>query len=160
MQELLTIFTGAMPIGEIRAALPLALAVFHFAPLKAYLLALLGNLLPVLPLLLFLQHASSWLMNHSTRFHRFFTWLFSYTRERHRAHFEKYNNWGALALFVFVAVPVPLTGVWSGCLAAFLFGIPLKRSFPAIALGAAVAGLIVLLVALGLIGGLGFLIGK
>ncbi len=170
MNELLVVLTGATPVGEVRAAIPIAIAVFGFAPLKAYLLGVLGNILPILPLLLILNYASERLMHRFYFFNRFFNWLFKYTRERHSKHFDRYLHkhpegeehggwgfWGAFALFVFVAIPVPFTGVWSGCLAAFIFGIPIRKAFPAIALGAAAAGLIVLAVMLGLIGGLDFL---
>lgn len=153
-RELITILTGATPIGEVRAAIPLALAAFGFSPLKAYLLGVLGNILPILPILLVLNYLSEFLMQNFSFFNKFFNWLFKYTRERHQEHFEKYNFWGALALFVFVAIPLPLTGIWSGCLAAFVFGIPFWRSALAISAGAAAAGLIVLLISLGLISGI------
>lgn len=165
MNELLTILTGATPIGEVRAAIPLALAVFGFSPLKAYLLGVFGNILPVIPILLILHYLSEFLMHRFYFFNKFFNWLFQYTRERHQKHFEKYSHehpegkhhhrwdiWGPIALFIFVAIPLPFTGVWSGTVAAFVFGIPLKRAFLAISTGAAVSGLIVLLVSLGIIG--------
>ncbi len=167
MDELLTILLGATPIGEVRVAIPVALAVFHFTPIKAYLLGVFGNILPILPVLLFLNYLSEWLMHRFYYFNKFFTWFFQYTRERHQQHFEKYGHehpeaerhrgwglWGPVALWIFVAVPIPFTGVWSGCIAAFVFGIPQKRAFLAIAAGAAVAGLITLTVSLGVIGGI------
>lgn len=142
-QELIVILSAAAPISEVRGAVPLAMLLFDFHPLKAYLLGVLGNLLPVLPLLLFLEHFSGFLMRRSYFCNRFLSWLFEYTRRNHADHFH-YWSWAPLALFVFVAVPLPLTGAWSGALAAFVFGIPLLRAFSVISLGVALAGLIVL----------------
>lgn len=142
-QELIVILSAAAPISEIRGAIPLGMILFGFSPLKAYLLGVLGNLLPILPLLFFLERLSDFLTRRSYFFNRFFSWLFEYTRERHADHFH-YWSWAPLALFVFVAVPLPLTGAWSGALAAFVFGVPLRRAFWVISLGAAAAGLITL----------------
>jgi uncharacterized membrane protein len=69
---------------------------------------------------------------------RFFGWLFQRTR-RHDHHIRRY---GAAALFLFVAIPLPVTGTWSGCAAAFVFGVQFKQAFPAIVAGAVVAALI------------------
>lgn len=156
-EEILTILTAAAPISEIRGAIPLAIGVFGFAPLKAYLLSIVGNLLPAIPLLAILYYASDFLMHRVYFINRFLTWLFDYTRERHAAHFEKHHHhhWRdwllTLALFVFVAIPFPLTGAWSGAVAAFVFGIPFWRSVLAISLGVAVAGAIVLGVTMGVL---------
>lgn len=150
MQELLTILTGAAPIGEVRAAIPLAIGIFKFSAIKAYVLGVFGNLLPIIPGLLFLNYASEWLMHRSYWANRFLSWLFEYTRRRHAQKFAE-EFWQAFALFAFVAVPIPLTGVWSGIVAAFVFDIPLWRAAAAIGLGAAVAGLITLAVVLGIV---------
>jgi len=156
--ELLVVLTGALPISEVRGAIPLAIGVFGFSPFKAYFLGLIGNLTPVIPILLILNYLSDFLMRRFYFFNRFFNWLFQYTRERHAAHFEKHHHrhlrtfWLSLALFVFVAVPLPFTGIWSGVIAAFVFGIPFIYSLMAISFGAATAGLIVLLISLGIIG--------
>ncbi|MEK7599326.1 MAG: small multi-drug export protein [Patescibacteria group bacterium] len=142
-REILTILSGAAPISEVRGAIPLGMFFFGFYPLKAYSLAVLGNALPVLPILFFLDRFSVFMMKRFYFFNRFFTWLFDYTRRRHGDHFH-YWKWAPLALFVFVAIPLPLTGAWSGALAAFIFGISFWRAALAIFLGILVAGAIVL----------------
>lgn len=142
-QELIVILSAAAPISEVRGAIPLAMLLFDFHPLKAYLLGVLGNLLPILPMLLFLEHFSDFLMRRSYFFNRFLSQLFEYTRKNHADHFH-YWGWAPLALFIFVAIPLPLTGAWSGVVAAFVFGIPLWRAFSMISLGVGAAGLIVL----------------
>ena len=142
-QELIVLLSAAAPISEVRGAIPLAVFLFGFHPAKAFALGVLGNLLPILPLLVFLEHFSDFLMRRSYFFNRFLTWLFEYTRKNHADHFH-YWGWAPLALFIFVAIPLPLTGGWSGALAAFIFGIPLWRAFSTISLGVFTAGLIVL----------------
>ena len=130
---------GALPISELRGAIPVAMGVYGMGPLEAYVLSVLGNLIPVVPLLLFLEPVSGYLRRYHI-FDVFFTWLFSRTRRNHTENFEKY---GLLALTLFVAVPLPVTGAWTGCAAAFVFGIKFKHSLPAIAAGVMIAGVIV-----------------
>ena len=78
---------------------------------------------------------------------RFFTWLFERTRRRGRL-VERFE---ALGLVLFVAVPLPVTGAWTGCVAAFIFKIPLKLALPAIISGIMIAGTVVTLASLGMI---------
>jgi uncharacterized membrane protein len=147
--ELWTILLGASPIVEIRGAIPIAITVFNFLPLKAYFLSLLGNLLPIIPLLIFLNKFSGYLMRHSYYIHQFLTWLFEKTR---REHTKKFEIWGSLALFAFTAIPLPLTGAWSACVAAFVFGIDFGKAVACISFGAAAAGLIILGLTVGING--------
>ena len=140
MNEFITFIISALPLSELRGAIPLAILKFGFSPLKAFLISVFGNILPVLPLLIGLKKTSEYLSHKSYWFNRFFSWLFVNTRERHKDHF---HYWGDLALFIFVAIPLPLTGAYSGAMAAFVFGLPIKHSFWSIALGVAAAGVIV-----------------
>jgi len=146
MQEIITILLGAAPISEVRGAIPLAIAVFHFSFLKAYFLAVIGNLLIIIPALFFLHKFSDFLMHRVYFINRFLTWLFERTQRLHQDHFHHYG-WAPLALFIFVAIPLPLTGAWSGVVAAFIFGIPFWRSVLSISLGVLAAGIIVLAIA-------------
>ena len=136
---LAVLLIGAIPVSELRGAIPVAMGIYHMEPLEAYFLSVLGNLLPVIPLLLFLEPVSNYLRRYRI-FDIFFTWLFSRTRRNHTENFEKY---GLLALTLFVAIPLPVTGAWTGCAAAFVFGIKFRNSFPAIAAGILIAGIIV-----------------
>lgn len=133
---------GAIPISELRGAIPVAMGIYGMTPVEAYFLSVIGNLIPVIPLLLFLEPVSGYLRRYRI-FDIFFTWLFSRTRKNHTKNFEKY---GLLALTLFVAIPLPVTGAWTGCAAAFVFGIRFKHSFPAIAAGVLIAGVIVTIV--------------
>ncbi|MBI5787912.1 MAG: small multi-drug export protein [Candidatus Schekmanbacteria bacterium] len=144
--ELIVILLGAMPISEVRGAIPVALAK-NFPLAKAVGLAVLGNIIPVVPVLLFLDPVQKWLGTRFPIFKRFFDWLFTRTR-KHSDAVEKYE---AIGLAIFVGVPLPMTGAWSGCVAAFLFGIRFWRSFWAITAGILIAAAIVTLVCLGFI---------
>ena len=144
------IMVAAMPVSELRGAIPMAL-VQGFDPLTAYVLAVIGNLIPVVPLLLWLEPVSNELRRYKS-WDKFFDWLFTRTHHRHSDYFEKY---GTIALSLFVAIPLPVTGAWTGCAAAFVFGIKLRHSLPAIFLGVLIAGLIVTLTSLGALKPLG-----
>jgi uncharacterized membrane protein len=136
--EITILVVAAMPVVELRGALPMALGVFGFGFSKAYALSVVGNLIPVVPLLLFLNHISAWLMRFDI-FKKFFDWWFARTR-RHSDLVEKYET---LGLILFVAIPLPMTGAWSGCVAAYLLGVKFIHAVCAIVIGVLAAGLIV-----------------
>jgi uncharacterized membrane protein len=145
--ELIAILLGMMPISEVRGSIPYGLLYANFSPIKAYLLAVFGNILPVLPLLFFLEKIAIFLTHKYYFFNRFFTWLFEHTKEKHRDHFH-YWKFMPLALFMFVAVPFPLTGAWSGAVAAIIFGVPIRTAAMSIISGILVSAGIVLVLSL------------
>jgi uncharacterized membrane protein len=136
---LVTVLAAALPISEVRGAIPLAIGVYGYDPIQAYLLSVFGNLLPIIPLLLFLGPVSDFL-RQCTLGDRFFTWLFLRTR---RKYIQDHENFGLAALAIFVAIPLPMTGAWTGCAIAFLLGFRFWPAFAAIASGVFLAGIIV-----------------
>nr|WP_321497441.1 small multi-drug export protein [uncultured Methanolobus sp.] len=142
---LATIIIGALPVFELRGAIPIALVEFDMSPASAFFFAVLGNMIPVVPLLLFLDPVSTYLRRYAI-FDKFFSWLFGRTHRNHSDNFEKY---GTLALTLFVAVPLPVTGAWTGCAAAFVFGIKFRHAFPAILAGVLIAGAIMSILTVG-----------
>ena len=143
MLDILKIFLMAMaPVGELRVALPVGILAYGLEDHIAFLVSVLGNLVPVFFLLLLLGPISRFLSQNCIVFEKFFNWLFERTRRKTGAKITKY---GAIALIGFVAIPLPFTGAWTGAIAAFLFGIPLKKAFPLISLGVIIAGVIVLI---------------
>jgi uncharacterized membrane protein len=137
-KEIAVVIVAALPVSELRGALPLALTM-GFSPYKAYCLSFLGNLIPVMPLLFLLQPVSNRL-RHIKIFEKFFGWLFERTRKK-ATLVERFE---ALGLILFVAIPLPVTGAWTGCVAATLFKIRFRYAFLSIAAGVLIAGLIVL----------------
>ena len=144
-KEIAVVILAALPVSELRGAIPLGLAM-GFSPVKTYGLAFIGNLLPVVPLLFFLQPISEKL-RHIGIFEKFFNWLFERTR-RKATLIERFE---ALGLILFVAIPLPITGAWTGCVAATLFKIRFRYAFAAITAGIVLAGLIVTGVSLGIL---------
>jgi uncharacterized membrane protein len=136
---LMTLVAAALPVSEVRGAIPLAIGVYGYSPLDAYLLSVFGNLLPIIPLLLFLGPVSDYLRRYNWG-EWFFSWLFARTR---RKYIQEHENFGLTALAIFVAIPLPMTGAWTGCAVAFLLGFRFWPAFAAIAAGVLLAGVIV-----------------
>lgn len=137
---LATMLIAMIPLAELRGAIPVAHFSFHFPLWKAFIFAVIGNMIPIPFILLLLGPASEWLMKHSKLMERFFNWLFARTRRKLEKQYELYAE---IALAVFVAIPLPLTGAWSGAVAAFLFDIPFKKALFWIFMGVLGAGVAV-----------------
>jgi len=146
LESIQVILMAMIPFGELRVSIPFAIGFYEMGAAQAFSLAVIGNMLPVVPLLLFLDPVSNWLRRYSI-FDRFFTWLFARTR-RYNNRIEKY---GALGLIPFVAIPLPVTGAWTACAVAFVFGIRCRYAFPAILAGVIIAGIIVTLSCMGVL---------
>lgn len=144
--QLATMLIAMIPIAELRGAIPVALGVYNLSVFSAYFWSVFGNVIPIIFLLLWLEPVSRFLMKRSRILDKFFRWLFERTR---RKFTKKYEKWGLLALTIFVAIPLPVTGGWTGSVAAFVFGIPFYKALPSIVLGILIAGLIVTLASLG-----------
>jgi len=137
-KELVVLVISALPVLELRGALPVAINLFHFPWYYALLLAIIGNLLPVPFLLLFLNNISR-LLSKIGIFEKILHWLFEHTRRRGKI----INRYERIGLALFVAIPLPVTGAWTGSLAAVLFGLKFKHAFLSIFVGILIAGVIV-----------------
>jgi len=147
--ELIVAGIAALPVGELRVAIPVAMAVYKMSVWSAFLWALIGNLIPIVFIILGLDLLiNKLLIRKIPIFNKFFNWIFQRTQRKYTKNIER---WKDLALMIFVAIPLPGTGAWTGALIAFVFGIPLKRAFPAIAAGVLIAGIVVSLITLGII---------
>ncbi len=131
-------FTAAAPISELRGAIPLAILELDMSWQLAFPVAFAGNLLPVPFLLLFLGPVSKFLSKIEL-FERILSWIFRLSRRR-GGLIERH---GAIGLVLFVAIPLPVTGAWTGSIVAFLLGLSFWRAFPSIVLGVVIAGVIV-----------------
>jgi len=144
LESICVILMAMIPFGELRTSIPFAMAIYKMGVLQAFALSVMGNMLPVVPLLLFLDPVSNWLRKYSI-FDSFFSWLFARTR-RYDDRMQKY---GSLGLIPFVAIPLPITGAWTACAVAFVFGIRSRYAFAAILAGVIIAGIIVTLSCMG-----------
>lgn len=139
--ELIVFFSSMLPITELRGAIPLGF-VMGLSAESTFFWALTGNILPCFLILWALGPISSFLMRYSKFFKDFFTKLFDKTRTKHGETVIKY---GAVFLIVFVAIPLPGSGGWTGSLLAFLFGIKYWKAMGYIATGLTLAALIITL---------------
>jgi len=131
-------FTAAAPISELRGAIPLGIEVHDISWPIVFVVAIAGNLLPVPFLLLFLDPVTR-LLSKVKLFERIINWFFERTRKRGK-FIERYERIG---LTLFVAIPLPITGAWTGSILAFLLGLSFWRAFISIAMGVLIAGAIV-----------------
>ncbi|MFH1560874.1 MAG: small multi-drug export protein [Chloroflexota bacterium] len=137
---LVTFVTAMTPVGELRLAIPLAIYTYDVTWYVALPIAVVGNMVPVLVLVPGLSRLSRFLLSFPNPAGRLLTWQEDRLRRVQSRRFERY---GALALVILVAIPLPMTGAWTGSLAAWTFRIPPRRAIPLIALGVLIAGLIV-----------------
>lgn len=143
----LAVFLVAMlPVFELRGAIPVGYAMGMTNPYLIYAIAVAGNFVPVLPIMLLLGPAERYLRRFAIM-DRFFNWLFKRTVSR-SAVIQKYES---LGLILFVAIPAPMTGAWTGSIAAYLFKLPLRMAVPCIILGILIAGVVVTLLSQGVI---------
>jgi len=141
MSDIFTTFLlSMMPIGELRLAIPIGILVYHLDVVAVFFVSIVGNLLPTIFLLFFLKKISAYLCIKSVLFKKIFSWWENKTREKHITKIQKYE---IIGLALFVAVPLPLTGAWTGALLATLMNLPLKKSLLALVFGVFGAGLIV-----------------
>lgn len=147
MVKEITVFVTAMiPVGEVRASIPLGILYYHLSPLKTLILSVLGNVAIVFPLLWFLNTLTERLRKFPF-WDKFFEWLFTRTRSKSKliADFE------LVGLALFIGVPFPGTGVWTGVIAAYLLGLRWIPTFFCSLAGSLIASGIMLAVSLGLV---------
>ncbi len=138
--ELAVFFISMIPVAELRASIPLGLTIYKLSTLTTIFYAVLGDIIPMLFILYLIDPVSKFLMKHFKIFNKFFNWLF----ERTKIKFEgKYARYGSIALILFVAIPLPITGSWTGALAAFLFQMPRHKAAILIIAGVIIAALVV-----------------
>jgi len=125
--ELITFFVAMTPVLEQRVALPMAIIGFNMPVWKALVITLAGNLLPTTALLYFADNFHTWVNKHSGTFFGK-AWLKSLHNAQEK--FAKYEKYGLLGLALFIALPIPGSGIFTGTMIAFLMGVPFKHSVP------------------------------
>ena len=143
VKYLLTIIISMIPIIELRGAIPVAVFTFHLTYIEAFILAVIGNCIPIFFIVKYIRP----LFDFFGRW-RFFKKIIDWATNKATRKIQenpKLQSAVAFALFVFVAIPLPTTGAWVGSLVANFLDLPLKKAFLPLALGVATAGMIVLL---------------
>ncbi len=143
-EEVIVFIVSMVPLIELRGAIPLGIF-YGLGGLLTFMLTYPASLIPAPFIILFIEPIFKLLEKL-----KFFRWLIEKivyrTREKHSEKIEKY---GYIGLFIIVAIPLPGTGVWSGSLAAALFGMAFKKSILMIVLGNLIAALVILMLSLG-----------
>jgi len=140
-----TFVLAMLPVSELRGAMIYAASPLGDLPLgEALLLSIIGNLIPILPILLLLGPVSQ-LGSRFAIGERFFNWVF----ERARSKSEKVKRYETFGLVLFVCIPLPVTGAWTGAAIAFVLGLKTRTAFLAITAGVMIAGAIMSVVAYG-----------
>lgn len=148
--ELIAFIVSMLPILELRGGL-VAAKLLDVEFVKAFIICFVGNMLPIPFILFFIRRIFNFLKKFK-KTEKIIQKL-EMRSVRKADNVRKYRLWG---LFLFVAIPLPGTGAWTGALIADLFDIRVKHSLPVIAAGVLVAGLIVSALSYGLFGALGF----
>lgn len=145
-EEVIIVILAAVPVFEVRASVPLGIIVYHLSPINTIALSVIGSVLPVFPLLWFLNTLTERLRKIGT-FDKFFEWLFSRTRSKSKL----IEDLELIGLTLFIAVPLPGTGVWTGTIAAYLLGLPWAWTFICATIGTTIASLVMWAASAGLI---------
>lgn len=149
-KELLVFIISLMPILELRGGL-IAAALLGLNPIPSYIISIVGNLLPIPFILLFINKILDWMRNSKVKFfNSIVTWLDGKV-EKHKHQIEKYGYWG---LILFVGIPLPGTGAWTGTLIASVLEMDRKKSFLATIVGVFMASIIMMILSFGLLKGI------
>lgn len=136
--EIVVFILSILPISELRGAIPVGIGIYKFSISKTLLISIIGNFSFVIPFLLFLNTLHNYCMKIYW-YKKFFDWWYSRVKNKTK-NIEKYEYIG---LALFVGIPLPMTGAWSGCLASYILGLNIWKSTLAIFLGILIAGIIV-----------------
>ena len=137
-KEALVFLISMVPIVELRGAIPVGVAL-EIDSVLLYFLTVLGNCIPVPFIILLARPVINWLLKT-----RFLCGLGNWLENKVRKHSDEVLKYEVFGLLIFVAIPLPGTGAWTGALIAALLDIRLKKSFPSILAGVAIAGIIML----------------
>ena len=142
VKYLLTAFVGMIPIIELRGAIPVGVFTFHLNYIESFLCSFIGNIIPVYFIVKFIGPLFDF-FGRWKPFKIVIDWA-SERATRKIEESERLQNFAALGLFIFVAIPLPGTGAWVGSLIANFLDLPPKKAIPPIVAGVFAAGLIVL----------------
>ena len=137
-EALLTMLISMLPVVELRGGLPAGVAMGLSVP-TAFLASLIGNMIPVPFIILFVRPLFKWIRVHIPKLEGFVSQLEARAKAK-SANVVRYQTWG---LLLFVAIPLPGTGAWTGALIAAVLDMRLKRAVPVILLGVTIAGCII-----------------
>lgn len=144
--ELVTFLVSMIPVIELRGAIPVGVY-FGLPVWEAAVISILGNMIPAPFIIAFIRIIFSWMRKHL----KFMTGIIERLEARASRKSEKVKRGEFIGLFLFVAIPLPGTGAWTGSLIAAMLNIRMKRALPPIFLGVIAAGIVISLATAGVV---------
>lgn len=139
--ELATALLAAVPVGELRLALPVGIGLYGLHPAAAFAYAYLGNVIPLILVYATLPFLIRFAAEKSPRIDGLLKKYFLHLERKYK---DRYDRYGRIILLIFVAIPLPGSGVWTASIVAILFGIEAAFAIPAILVGLALSAGVVL----------------
>ena len=141
-----TMLVSMVPIIELRGGVPFGTAL-GLPPGQALVASIIGNMIPIPFIIVYIRRIFHWMRRRSPRLNALVDKL------EKKAHLkgQKVTKYKYIGLWLFVAIPLPGTGAWTGALIAALLDMPLRKSIPSIFLGVVTAGLIMTFVTGGVV---------
>ena len=139
-------FVSMVPLLELRGAIPYS-QIFHLPMIPSYIIAIIGNMLPVPIIYLFARKVLVWGADKPV-IGRFFTWCLEKGEKGGKKLQAKAGRGLFVALLLFVGIPIPGTGAWTGTLAASILDMDFKSTIAAVMLGVLLAGIIMMVLSL------------
>ena len=146
-KELCVFFCSMIPIIELRGAIPLG-AALGLPMWQSYLISVIGNMLPVPIILLFVKKVLDFMCKCKIKLFNKISNLVYSNAEKNRAKIEKYSFWGVA---LFVGIPLPMTGAWTGSLVAAFIDMKFFKAVLSALVGVLVAGLVMSLISYGIV---------
>lgn len=149
-REIIAFLLSMLPIIELRGGI-IAGRALGLDPIPTFIICYIGNILPVPFILWLIKGIINWMRESNINLLRkFVKWLDKKVNDK-KGQIEKYGFWG---LVLFVGIPLPGTGAWTGCLIAAMLNMDKKKSFLAAAIGVIMAGIIMSILSIGIFDGI------
>ncbi len=141
-----TLLVSMVPVVELRGAIPFGHNVLGLGIWPTFFASIIGNIIPVPFIIVYIRRVFQWMRRHMPRLDRLVDKLEA------KAHLKgrMVSKYKYLGLMLFVAIPLPGTGAWTGALAAAFLDMPLRRALPSVGMGVAIAGVIISILSFGL----------
>lgn len=139
---LVVFFVSMVPLIELRGAIPIS-QIRHLPIIQSYIIAIIGNMLPVPIIYLFARKVLEWGADKPL-IGGFFSWCLEKGEKGGKKLQQKAGRGLFLALLLFVGIPLPGTGAWTGTLAASILDMDFKSTVVAVMLGVLLAGVIMM----------------
>ena len=145
-REWCVFFCSMIPIIELRGAIPMG-AAFSLPWWQTYLISVVGNMIPVPFILLFIKKIIRWMSNSKVKFFNKTAGFLMRKVEKNRERIEKYSFFGVC---LFVAIPLPATGAWTGSLVAAMIDMKFWKAVLSAFIGVLAAGVVMTLISYGI----------